>query len=409
MYIEDLIERLVGYGKFLFEPEIIQGTGWEYNFATSVANQLSNGNSLTEKQATLAIKILRKYKTELESYFKKSIDLDNPVYRNPFRRLTEEKTIKIEEHNGKKQIVVRFAYDQALIKKFQEYVNNSNWKSLRWGTVVKPEVASWDHDIRAWTFSLKEENILWLQNNVVEHGFQTDDTFTEHLKDINSAIESMYSYAPYLTTDNGKYVYANASSRIKPIETDNLIEALFHAKNAGISAWDEDIDETYKSICNSPVTQALLNTTKPLFVDSTVYHVSQFEDVIKYGGPILIIIPGGSETHHTMKWHAAAQEWGIPSSQMSVMFRMPNESHGTFNQYVKDNQLNNDINADTKIVFVSTKIPKPLIKSGIRFNTVLNLGYYRDLHFSMSVVLNSTTNVCYYNNKQPHGVNVVNS
>jgi hypothetical protein len=61
---------------------------------------------------------------------------------------------------------------------------------------------------------------------------------------------------------------------------------------------------------------------------------------------------------------------------------------------------------DIKIVFASIKIPKPLVKSELRFNTVINLGYYRDLHYSMSVLLQSTPNIVYYNNKHPHGVNV---
>ena len=153
------------------------------------------------------------------------------------------------------------------------------------------------------------------------------------------------------------------------------------------------------------VTKMLLNTTKPLYVDSGIHEVDEFQSLVMYGGPVLVIIPGGSEFEHLFRWHRTASRWGIAEKDMSVMFRVPNNNGGTVNQYIKDNNLNNEIHADTKLVFVSTKLPKPLIKSGLRFNTVLNLGYYRDLHFSMSVVLNSTTNVCYYNNKQPLGVN----
>lgn len=408
MYIEDLVERLVGYGKYLFEPNIIQGTGWEYNFVTSVANQISNGNALTEKQATMAVRILKKYKKELESYFNRSIDLDNPIYRNPFRQIREERSIRIEEVNGSKQIVVRFPYDQELIKQFQNFINNSEWKSIRWGQVLKEQVAVWNHDIRAWVFSLKEKNILWLDNNVVRLGFSADETFKEYVKEITSILDNIYDHAPCVTKEDGQYKYSNASNKLKPLSSDNVLQVLFEAKNAGITAWTDDVEIDLNQVSDSVVTSAFLSTTKSLFVDNETYDISHFEDIIKYAGPVLIIIPGGSETQHTMTWHKAIQSWGINSSEMSVLFRMPNESHGTFNQYVKENSLNNEVNENTKVVFVSTKIPKPLIKSGIKFNTVLNLGYYRDLHFSMSVLLNSTTNVCYYNNKQPHGVDVVN-
>jgi len=409
MYVEDLVERLVGYGKYLFEPNIIQGNGWEYNFATSVANQLSNGNSLTEKQATMAVKILKKYKRELEAYFNKPIDLDNPVFRNPFRQLTEEKSIRIEEVNGEKQILVRFSYNQDIVKQFQDYVNSSEWKSFRWGSVLKQEVGAWNHDLRAWTFKLKEDNIFWLHNNLLDKGFIEDEQFKQYVEEITSVIEKMYDYAPCVVKEDGVYKYKNVSHKIPDINSDNVLEVLFKAKSAGVTAWSEEVDRDLRANSCSSVTMAVLNSSKALYVDNSAYTTAEFKDIIKHGGPVLIIIPGGSETQYTMAWHKLAQDWGIPSSEMSVMFRMPNESHGTFNKYVRDNLLNNEITENTKIVFVSTKLPKPLIKSGIRFNSVINLGYYRDLHFSMSVVLNSTTNVCYYNNKQPYGVTVVNS
>ena len=408
MYVEDLVERLVCHGKYLFEPTIIQGAGWEYNFATSVANQISNGNGLTEKQATMAVKILKKYKRELEAYFNKAIDLDYPVYRTPFRQITEEKSIKIEEVNGEKQILVRFPFNQDIVKQFQDYVNNSEWKSFRWGNVIKQEVGAWNHDLRAWAFKLKEDNIFWLHNTLADKGFTEDEQFKEYVEEIIRVVDSMYDYAPCVIKEDGRYKYKNVSRKIPEINSDNVVEVLFNAKSLGVTAWSEEVDKDLRAQSCSPVTLSILNSTKAMFIDNTAYSTAEFEDLVKYGGPILIIIPGGSETQHTMAWHKIAQGWGIPSSDMSVMFRMPNESHGTFNKYVRDNFLNNEITENTKIVFVSTKLPKPLIKSGIRFNSVLNLGYYRDLHFSMSVVLNSTTNVCYYNNKQPYGVTVVN-
>ncbi len=406
MYVEDLVERLVGYGKYLFEPNIIQSVGWEYNFATSVANQLANGNALTEKQASLALKILKKYKKELEAYFNKPIDLENPTYRNPFRKITDDKSIVIGDHDGKKVIFVKFPWNQELISLIQSYTIEGPWKSVMYRSPLKHEHASWNHDQKVWIFPLKEENILWISNNLLPRDFKADEKFIEYLNDIKDIVNNIFDYAPLVVKENNKYVYKNSSQRIKALDTDNVLEFLFDAKAHGITAWDDEVDADLKNLDVSPVTSALLNTTNAIYIDNKAYGVDTLKDLIKYGGPSLIIIPGGSEVDHTMRWHHAALNWGITNDEMSVMFRMPNESHGKFNQYVKDNQLNNEIKENTKVVFVSTKIPKPLIKSGIRFNSVINLGYYRDLHFSMSVILQSTTNIVYYNDKQPHGVNV---
>jgi len=59
---------------------------------------------------------------------------------------------------------------------------------------------------------------------------------------------------------------------------------------------------------------------------------------------------------------------------MSVMFRLPAETGKNFNDFVKNNQLNNPITDKTKIVFISSKLPKPVIKSKVKFNCVINLG-----------------------------------
>ena len=405
MFIEDLIMRLACDDKFIFEPAIIQGTGWESTFTQSVATQITNGNALTEKQASLMLRILKKYQSSLEVYFQRSLDLENPIFKTPFRRITEEKSVSIEDHNGKRSIMVRFAYDAALIKQFQEYVSSTDWKSILYGQVLKHEAGSWDHEVKAWVFTLKEENIIWLASTLMDNGFVVDAEFRRLYDEIVVVLDQMYENAPCVIKQDGRYVYKNVSLKAKSADTINVQEFLFQAKNAGVTAWNEDVDRDLKHTKPNAITKMLLNTTKPLFVDSTVHAVDEFESLVKYGGPLLIIIPGGSEQEHLLKWHHALRQWGITDSNMSVMFRVPNNNGGVVNLYIKDNNLNNEIHEDTKVVFVSTKLPKPLIKSGIRFNTVLNLGYYRDLHFSMSVVLNSTTNVCYYNNKQPLGVN----
>jgi hypothetical protein len=407
MYTEDLILRLAGVGKYIFEPDILDlGNSWELNFVNSVATQIESGNALTEKQAPLVIKILKKYQTSLEIYFQQKIDLDNPVFKTSFRKISNEKSIKIENIDGEKKIVVRFPYDEKLIKSFHGYISGTSWKSFMYGNPLKAHIAEWNSTYKAWIFGLREDNILWLHTNLVEQGFVTDNEFNTFLNEINQTLDNMFEFAPYVTKQDGKYCLKNVSKHININETDNLIEYLLLAKNAGITAWDEGIDQEIASMDLDPVTQANINTVEPLFVDCTLYDVEQFENLVKFGGPTLIIVPGGIEGNHTRRWHESALKWGIDNSDMTVLFRMPNESHGTFNAYIKEHQLNNEVYENTKVVFVSTKIPKPLIKSGLKFNTVINLGYYKDLHYSMSVLLQSTPNIVYYNNKHPHGVNV---
>lgn len=409
MYVEELILRLACEGKYLFDTPLMPQVGWEYNFLNSVGVQIHLGNALTEKQATQCLKIIKRYKTQLEVSFNTSIDLDNPIYQQGFRLVSQNKSVQIADYKGSNAIKVKFPYDEQLIKKIHDYINSTNWRSVHWNTALKELVAKWDQDEKAWIFSLKEENIIWISLNLVPLGFEPDNKFKDYVAEINTVLDNINDHAPMVVKDGSTYGFKNASSKIAAYDTDNVIDFLFYAKHRGITTWDESVDEDFKNASDSPVIRSILNSINALYIDSNTYEIKEFDDVLKFSGPTLIIIPGGSEIEHTVKWHQHALDCGITNDQIAVLFRTPNQSSGGFNQYVRENNLNNEISENTRLVFVSTKIPKPLVKSGIKINTIINLGYYSQIHFSMSVLLQSPPNIVYYNNKQPHGVNVVNS
>ena len=58
--------------------------------------------------------------------------------------------------------------------------------------------------------------------------------------------------------------------------------------------------------------------------------------------------------------------------------RLDNEYNSNFNQYIKDNNLNNSLDKSTKVVYIrSNKIPKPLLKLNWNANSVLLLNSHR--------------------------------
>ena len=55
-----------------------------------------------------------------------------------------------------------------------------------------------------------------------------------------------------------------------------------------------------------------------------------------------------------------ALKYIVPNEQMSVLFRKDGED--PFNDYVKNQKLNNMVDKDTKVVYISSiKLPKPLL------------------------------------------------
>jgi len=389
MYIEDLIDRVST--RVIWSSDIHPFNFREMQFLESVQAQLSRGNSLTEKQAHLSLIILSKSKHWMRDQIS-NIDeiLDNPQWKYTFRKLTTEKRIFIDTFNNEKVILVEFPFDSILVDTFRK--RNQGLHELYKGL--------WDGDKKAWIFGLTEKSIAWLGDILIPKNFEVDEEFLELYKFISEIHENIEQHIPMVTYKNNKFSLINAHKNIPELSTENLAEALFFARDHGINTWDDEIDSMINNL--SVCTRSLLSSTakQKNWFNSEQIPIFEFEDILKYGGPCLILIPGGSELELTKKWTEFALKIGINIEDISVMFRLPNEQ-ASFNQYVKNIGLNNPIIDNTRIVFVSTKITKPLVKSNIKFNTAINLGYYNYLHFTMTTMVESVPNLIHYSLKEP--------
>ena len=112
-------------------------------------------------------------------------------------------------------------------------------------------------------------------------------------------------------------------------------------------------------------------------------------------GPTLVIIPGGNELATLTASYEFFKSMDIKNTDMSVMFRLPSETHEIFNNFVKFNELNSPIRNETKIIFVSSKLPKPVLNSKIKFHSILNLGY-NNVHYSLRDYVGNHENVMFY-------------
>jgi hypothetical protein len=233
-----------------------------------------------------------------------------------------------------------------------------------------------------------------------------DVDFKKYYDDTVIIRNQMENIIPMLTIENDQFKFVNMYSTVPVITTNNLTEALFLAKKYGVTTWSDDLTSRMTDEVNSTTLKILTTDKKStIWFNSNEVEITEFKDLITYGGPIMIFIPGGSELELTKKWVDLALENGIPSEQLSVSFRVSGEDDSFFNQYVKNNRLNNLFDENTQIVFISNKIKKPLIKSGIRFNTIINLGFENFMHFSMDAIVDSVPTVVYYGLKEPRITN----
>lgn len=381
--IEDLIIQLSVTSRFPI-------SSWDKQLMDSFSTQVSVGNSLTEKQGTLAVKIIKKYISSLNTILRTDITplVQNPVFKHTFRQISNTRNIKIVPHEVYGKVVkVEFPYSDSYVTKIRSEKDNL-------------DLAVWNKEEKSWIFSLTERNLVFLKNFIKEDNFSVDEEFKKYADQIDLVVNDIENFVPMLTLDNGIFKFKNFHKNMPILETTDILTALFEARKCGIFTWDEGISNFVESDQVSPITREFLKSdpTDSLFIDRKIHPFSELTDMITHMGPCLFVIPGGSELEKLEESVDFLKSIGIDNLSMSVMFRLPSDTHKKFNDFVKINQLNSPISENTKIVFISSKLPKPLLKSKIHFNSVINLGL-SGVHYSMKNFIENHENLLIFSEK----------
>lgn len=384
MYIENCIDRLACNGLYVFEVHIKLSSP-DHGIILSMSDQTQRGNGYTEKQRMLALAFVSKYQTQLTASLGVNIAeiLTAPTFKHPVRTLQYSKTINIIAKGSTKIITVQFPYNADMVEAFKGYKTCSP-------KFIASEI-SWNGESRVWEFGLTEPNIAYLAN-LLDQGFQCDDEFAALAEETILIENNIEKYVPIVVYENGKFEYQNISPLIPQPTSDNLIEVLLDARRYGITCWDDAISIALNSSEVSSIVRKLLENTicSPVIVDNAT--LDDITDLMHYSKNVLFVIPGGSELPHLTKAHAFLNKLCYNNKQLAVMFRLDSSSGKICNEYIKTNQLNNSIGDDIKFVFVSGKIPKPLIESNKKFDTVIHFGT-NSAHYTLKNFVKTHHNV----------------
>ena len=395
LYLEDLICRLASEGPYLFDPQISLWKG-DDTIIYSLAQNPAAGRGYTEKQRNLVIRLVKKYQNQLITHLGQSatdaIDLEEFKF-NLVEPRSQTKSISIED----KKILVSFPYDEALVATIKKF-RDSN----------KAKLVDWNMEKKVWAFDLEELNVVWIGNNLVPLGFSVDKDFFKIFEEISLVMENIESHIPMLIYTESGFKFINGHKTLPQLATNNVIEAVLLAKYYGISVWDENVANFLKNEEISPVLDKFINESdsENLNFDSTDISIDQFKLMFKFNMPTLIIIPAGHELKYLKSWHSWLKSQNFSEKEISVMFRLDNTSGRDFNDYVRTFDLNTPIHEHTKVVFISQKLPKPIIKSGIDFKFVLNLGSISGVHYSIASYLQSRPDVIKYTDTKQKGYQV---
>jgi hypothetical protein len=362
MYIEELIDNLAHFS--------IDKNSYDSQVIHSFRDQFFTQVGLTEKQSALAIKLINKHKTQIESLIGKDIQIyiDNPKFKFKIRIPTTIRTIKIINDRlfNSKVIEVRFPYDEKILTEIRKQPATS--------------MKRWDKELGSWIFEISEENINFLVNLFKDLNFEYDDEYRSYVNQVNTVISNVEQYAPILTKD---LKIKNPPRHLPEITATDTVSAIFQARKFGITLWDDDVNQYIENALNPIIKNFLCNditTEFNLCIDNT--GIECLELIIKKLAPTLIIVPGGSELEKTELAYSLLRGMALPEKNISVLFRLSNETGKNFNEFVKNRQLNNPISEETSVVIVSNKLPKTIKKSGIKFNSVVNMGY-NSAHYTL--------------------------
>lgn len=381
--IEDCLELIAGYSAKAVTPAFIL-LERDKKIITDIAGKVFRGVALTDRQLDAVKKILI---TRYKSQFKISgIDLENSVnnLRQPLRYLDRSEYIRIEEGTNylepywsgftpSKVIVTRFPFNMTYSKQITE---------------VRKLLGPLNS--RFYSQKLKDKYILPYTEKIVH---RLIGKFKNKIKDIDPILLDVYNECEQIYKKEKDYVpgiynykIQNSSDAVTkyyqeyfgdPVN-ENLYLYFDRKEKMGLKYFDkvslsqstQNLSALSKAILDRNYSRINLDTKKwPLEqIVNTVHELRRF--------PLLVVLPGQTEKDSLEDLHKKHKLFKniVDDKDISVLVRCKN---GTtfgkeFNDYIKDNKLNNSLAKTTKVVYItSKKIPKPLLTSGWEPEAVL--------------------------------------
>jgi len=343
-YIEDIFIQF--WKRYIIRfPEMIDPESLTYeNFYTYCIN----GKPLTEKQAKYIINILKKYQSMVcDQTFDYSAELIFPKYKHPFRSVDLSKKIYVdidESHDLILCLKFPFSFRDVFEKEFVRETNSSLY-------------SRWDQVRQARVLDLYSANILQIQDFVVKHQFELDQSFLHLVSEYEHAIETHENHLPKSLITDQKVELINCSDDIKEyfknIAKGNIYNDAFYAKTMGYAlSLNRSPENIIEKIVSSKETRFWLTDVKLLF-----------ELYTKLKEKVCIIVDrNGDQKQWLQMFVNESENYQIPKSKIRVCFRRNKDDKSGLNEWIKENDLGGKVE-DGDILIFEHKPAKWLFKS----------------------------------------------
>lgn len=274
--VEDYIEIINGdrdavtgrlYGLFDSRPPIVSLARYDVQILDSMSQTTQSGRSLTDKQAELAVKIVLKYRKQLERQEIDVSPVENPKFRLGIRQIDRRRLLYIEDNS----IVLKFPYDTTLINDLRD--------------LAKISQGSWRFDAgnRSWNLALTETNVVAANGFAQNHQFEIAPEFGRFVAAVEACEQQPYEIK--LLEQDGQLTITNAAR--------SLLEAInnwcgFDLSNKDLlidasSVYGYTVDESLfldTAVKHGPRVANLMTAQETKFAPTSDETV--FQDLIKY-------------------------------------------------------------------------------------------------------------------------------
>ena len=381
----------------------------------------------TERQARLALVILKRYLTKLQAHgmdIKKL--LDKPKYDDEFRVISFDKLIEkyVDEDNVTK-IEMRFPYNKKVIQLIRCMKDRRDLPGM---------YAVYDGEKKKWTFLHTDVTAYYLTLIAVRYDFKfTDDSLLNDYEQIKKEIAGHRK--PTASLIAGEIVLRDAAESLQDYWQQNMknksaLEQVDSLKNFYIST--THIDVPAQTMIGKKIAH---NNYHKLWIDSKAFNKKEVVKGLIELNCFPLIMPVSGDIHmeddvkNFWEWMNAFKDngidilnecsWGFDVKE--PIYKKDIDRHNSDRTYLLDNQKSEEffenlyelhqmskqfklINNETKIIFVRNRIPRALIKSKIKPKAslvALGGGYYATGTDNLKRLLENLPKKLYYSDHQP--------
>ena len=381
----------------------------------------------TEKQARLALVILKRYLTKFQAHgmdIKKL--LDNPVYDDDFRVISFDKVIeKYTDDDNIERIEMRFPYHKKVIQLIRCMKDKRDLPGM---------YALYDGEKKKWTFKHSDVTAYYLTLIAVRYDFKfTDNSLLDDYEEIKKEI--IGHRQPTARLIAGQIVLNDAPESLqtywdKNLKTRSALEQVDSLKNFNIST--QGIDVPALTHIGKKISH---NKYHKLWIDSKTFSKNEVVKGLLELDCFPLMMPVSGDIHmeedvkEFWEWMNAFKSHGIDLLNecswgfdvREPIYKKDIDRHNSDRTYLLDNQKSQEffenlyelhqmskqfklINQDTKIIFVRNRIPRALIKSKIKPKASLVAiggGYYATGTDNLKRMLENLPKKLYYSDHQP--------